>query len=143
MTTVYASSENYTVLYGEPAPPKLGNLLRSASILVRRETITAIYATDAEGKPVDAQVIAAFQEATCVQAQFWVANSIDPSSGGLPQPAIVQTKKIGTASIVYDTSAQGSANVIAARMAATSGLCLEAFSVLQQAGLVPGSVRHG
>lgn len=143
MSTVYASSEDYTALFGTPAPPKIDALLRSASILVRRDTMTATYATDTNGKPTEPRLVDAFKEATCSQAQFWSVNEIDPSGGGLPQTSAIQSKKIGTASLVYDTTAQGNPTVVAARIDAASTLCPEAWLVLQQAGLVPGMIQHG
>ncbi|MFB9687702.1 hypothetical protein [Amycolatopsis plumensis] len=57
-----------------PDEPEATRLLTSASKDIRRATKTAIYATDVDGYPTDTAVRTAFQNATCAQALWWVAN---------------------------------------------------------------------
>lgn len=56
-----------------PADPEGTRLLTSASQLVERATMTSVYDTDSTtGYPTNADVIEAFQRATCAQAVWWL-----------------------------------------------------------------------
>lgn len=143
MTLVYATPAQLTEWSGLPSPANATQLLRSASVLVRRGTITARYNTDTEGLPTDAKVTEAFKEATCAQATLWQTTGINPSAGAIVTTSPVNSKSIGSARIGYDTSAAASVAALNARTAATNSLCDEAFTILQQAGLMPSGVGRG
>lgn len=132
----YASAEDFTEWTQQPAPPNAAALLRSASMLVRGATITAIYGADSNGIPTDGAVLSAFRDATCAQAAAWVTAGIDPAGGGVAASAPVRSKKLGSKSVEYDTSVNSSVTAFQARKTATSSLTYEAWLILSQAGLV-------
>ncbi|WP_104088014.1 hypothetical protein [Arthrobacter sp. GMC3] len=120
----------------KPAPANAVSLLRSASNLVYSETVTAFYATDPAGMPIDAKVVEAFRDATTAQAQFWDTMKVDPTLGAAGVSPMAMSKSIGGASIQYSTyvfTAQ-------ARADAAGVLGPDAFYALQQAGLLEGFV---
>ena len=109
--------------------------LRSASILVRRETRAARYDTDSAGKPSDPDVSQAFTDATCAQAAAWIAAGIDPTSSGAVHDQQVASKSMGGRSISLTTAP---AEVLAKRFALATQLCDEARDILANAGLLEG-----
>ena len=135
MSLIYATTTDLTAWTGATAPTNATQLLRRASALVRKATATAFYAVDTTGLPTDTVTLQAFKDATTAQANFWAVNNIDPASGGLTQSGILSSKKIGSASLTYDTVGTGSVTAYQARAAATSDLCEEAFDILQGAGV--------
>ena len=132
----YASAEDFTDWTEQTAPANATALLRSASMLVRRATITAIYDADSNGIPTDGAVLSAFRDATCAQVAAWVTAGIDPAGGGVATSAPVRSKKLGSGSVDYDTSVNSSVAAFQAKKAATSSLTYEAWLILSQAGLV-------
>lgn len=143
MVLVYASTTDLTSWTQLPAPANAAALLRSASLLVRSSTMSAIYTTDDSGAPTDTKVLQAFKDATCAQASYWAAAGIDPSSGGISTAAPVRSKRLGSGGIDYDTSAATSAATLQTKMAAAATLCGEARLLLQQAAVVPAGVQRG
>lgn len=135
MTLVYAASTDLATWTGTTAPANATVLLRSASILVRDETAAAFYAADTTGLPTDAATLQAFKDATCAQAAFWAANGIDPTAGALPTAGVLRGKKIGSASLDYDTAAAVSPAVLQARIDSVTSLVPEAASILRAAGI--------
>lgn len=133
---IYATTADLTAwLAPAPVPANAAGLLRSASLLVENATIEAVYATNTAGLPTDTAVAGAFKDATTAQAAMWSAAGIDPAGGGVASSAPVRSKKLGSGSVEYDTSAGGSVTAYAARMAAATSLCTEAWLILKQAGL--------
>jgi len=144
MVLVYATNADLTAwLAGAALPANSTVLLRSASLLVRSSTVTALYDVDTEGLPSNATALEAFTDATCAQAAFWAAAGIDPTGGGVGTSAPVRSKKLGSAGIEYDTSVNASVAAFSAKQAAANSLCGEAWMILQQAGIVPGGVQRG
>ncbi|KRE79950.1 hypothetical protein [Arthrobacter sp. Soil763] len=135
---VYATPADLQDWIGQdkPLPANAAGLLRSASLLVEAATITAVYDTDADGKPTASAVADAFRDATTAQAAMWSAAGIDPAGGGVASSAPVSSKKLGSGAISYDTSVNASVTAFEARRAATTTLCMEAWLILQQVGLV-------
>ncbi|PSK95774.1 hypothetical protein CLV30_12826 [Haloactinopolyspora alba] len=123
----------------DPVPANVAALLRSASLLVRRKTRTAVYATDADGYPSDTGLRQAFTDATCAQAASWAAAGIDPTGGtaGAKQTAVT-SKGIGSASLSY----AGGAAAADARARALDTLCPDAATVLVTAGVLHGEPLH-
>lgn len=140
---VYATNEDLTAWPVSPLPANAASLLRSASLLIRSTTMTAVYAVDATGLPTDPKVLEAFKDATCRQVEFWVAADVDPTNGGAQTKAPVQSKKLGSGMFQYDTSVNASVAAFQARRDAATSLCAEAWLILQQAGIVPGGVQRG
>jgi hypothetical protein len=131
---VYATPTELTAWPVTPTPPNAAALLRSASILVRRATLTAYYAADAAtGAPTNPAVVAAFRDATCAQAAMWAAAKIDPI-GGEAGDRVASARTIGSASVTYgDAAATAKARAVAAAQ-----LCQEARLILADAGLTGG-----
>lgn len=131
---IYATEAELAEWSGDGAPANAGALLRSASGLVRSETKTAVYATDADGYPADTALRAVFREAVCAQAKFWADHKINPSLGAAGVAPAAVSKSIGGASITYESGAT------AAKAEAVAGLAPEAYYILADAGLLGGSV---
>lgn len=138
---VHATPEQLADWTGTAAPANATALLRSASLLVDRETVTAVYATDTTGRATDDGVLAVLRDATCAQAATWAALGIDPTAGPAGATAAqVISKKIGTASIEYDRNSSGATLSGAARAEAVTTLTAEAAQILAAAGLLSGAV---
>ena len=136
---IYASSDDLTS--GETpwltaTPTNAGSLLRSASLIVSRETKAAFYDTDSDGYPTDTVTREAFRQATCAQVAGWVSLGIDPMNLGLDGKAPVRSKQLDGAAIGYDTSASVSAAALATRQAAADDLNSQAVEILREAGLL-------
>jgi hypothetical protein len=130
---MYAQPADLAAYTGNAAPANAKNLLQSATNLVLDATNQAYYAVDlTTGLPTDAQILAALQKATIIQAAAWAAIGYDPLTGGVHTPSVVQSTKAGSAS---DTFAD--ANLAAqARAEALKGLVPEAERVLRYNNLL-------
>lgn len=140
MSIVYATSADYTDEYGTPAPSNVTVLLKSASRLVRAATRCDVYDVDDAGKPTDTVTLAAFVEATIVQAHAWVTLGIDPATGGLQTSGSVissESKSLdgGSKSTTYDNSLNTSVAAFQTRQDLITDLTPEALQVLQDAKL--------
>ena len=122
----------------EPLPENTAGLLRAASHLIRHETRLARYAT-AGGQPTDPVIRAAFRDATCEQARWWVSNGVDPTAGSIGSGQVVASKTIKGASVSYDTGAAQAAQQ--ARADAVGSLAPLAAQILASEGLLGGAVR--
>jgi hypothetical protein len=112
-------------------------LLRAASRLVDGATVTAVYAVDADGRAIDADVLAALRDATCAQAAVWAALGIDPVKGAADDAARTPVRvSLGTGTVEYERAA-GAAS---AKTEAATTLTAEAVAILRSAGLLTGRV---
>lgn len=139
--TAYAQPSDLAAYTGAAAPANATMLLRSATNLVLDATNQAYYAVDlTTGLPTDAQILAALQKATVIQAAAWAAINYDPLTGGVHTPSVIQSTKAGSAS---DTFADG--NMAAqARADAIKGLVPEAERVLRYNNLlIPNAWAFG
>lgn len=134
MVLVYAADTDLAAWTGTTAPANATVLLRSASLLVREATRNCFYATDAGNLPTDPVTKQAFNDATCAQAAFWAANSIDPVAVFTP-PVVLNQKALGSARLGYDTAGAGSVQAYQARVKAAKTLCEESQRILQDANL--------
>jgi len=130
MVLVYADSSALASWTGAAAPSDATALLRSASILVRDATISAIYSTDDDGYPTDADVSQAFEDATCAHAAALSAAGVNPLASGAV--AGIASSAIGGASISY----AGSDAVANVRLDLSRTLCQESLRILHQAGML-------
>lgn len=135
MAIVYATTTDLATWTGAAVPTNATVLLRSASRLVRQATAVAFYAVDSNSLPTDATWLQAFKDATCAQVALWAANGIDPTTGGITAAGVLRARKIGTASLDYDTTAATSVTAFAARAFAARTLCQESVEILQQCGI--------
>lgn len=141
---VYATAED---LAAEPwlltAPPShVNRLLATASRVVRRATMTAVYRTDVDDYPTDSTLREAMRQATCAQVAAWAAAAVDPLTGSVQTSRAVASKSLGSGSISYETAT--AAVQLAARAEASTALTPDAYLILSEAGLVssrPGSYR--
>lgn len=135
---IYATSAELTT-WGVTPPTNVTALLRSASILVHRATMTAIYDVDAiTSMPTDADQLAAFRDATCSQVSTWIALAIDPTKGAAGVK-VVTSKSLGSGSISY-ANAQAISNAAVSAIAdAATSLSQETLLILAQAGLTSQS----
>ena len=133
----YATPEQLASWTGVAPPPGAANLLRSASILVHRAVLTAVYDIE-DGLPTLPALRDALANATCSQVGTWIALAIDPAKVGTDGKS-VSAKSIGSASVqyaVYAATAQTLAD------AATS-LSQEALLILAGAGLAGSPAMFG
>jgi hypothetical protein len=136
---IFASVDDLTsgdVPWLSVAPSNAGSLLRSASLIVARETKAAFYDTDDTGMPTDAMVLDAFTQATCAQVCQWVTLGMDPLNLGADSKSPVKSKGLDGAAISYDTSIATSASVLASRQAAAVSLCDQAAEILREAAVL-------
>jgi hypothetical protein len=105
--------------------------LRTAAILVRRATRTAVYDVDTSGVATSAAVLTAFREATCAHAAALVASGADAGSGGASAGPVTATS-MGPASITYASDGQ----TAAAARDLHRVLTQTAYEILQDADLV-------
>lgn len=133
---VYATTGDLSPAWIDPLPEDAAGLLRSASFLIRSETKTAVYATDADGYPSDTGKREAFRQATCAQAKFWADHKINPSLGAAGVAPLAASKSIGGASIQYSTYV----STAEARANAAGVLGPDAWYILADAGLLGGQV---
>jgi len=132
---IYATSAELTT-WGVTPPTNATTLLRSASILVHRATMTAIYDVDpVTSLPVDAALVEALRDATCSQVATWSALAIDPAKGAAGAK-VVTSKSIGSASVSYANAQAISNSAVSALADATTSLSQEALLILADAGLV-------
>lgn len=134
---VYATPADLAAWTGEAAPPNATRLLRSAALLVRRDTAADYYDADTvTGLPTDTTLATAMQEATCAQVAMWAANSIDPAGGAAGVDAVVSQRAQGGRSESY------ALGVDADRInrAQITTLCPESAAILRQAGLASAGV---
>ena len=139
---IYATAADVLEWTGQAPPDNVVPLIRSASALVEEATMLAVYAVDSEGMPRHAGHAAAFRDATCEQVAFWAANDLDPTTGELVEVGkrVASSKSIKGASVSYD--AADAARAKQARVDALSTLCVAAFQILRNAGLISTVVNR-
>lgn len=124
---VYATEVEFADYLTPATPPaNASRMLREASRDVEQMTLTAVYETDVDGMPTDAEVLEAFMLATCMQAEY--AKEIgDSYSIGASQ---FHSVSIGSASLTRGYGPGGST---------TPGrYSRKAWECLQRAGLTGG-----
>lgn len=123
----YATLTQLDAWMSDTSPVNAESLLRSASILVRRATLTAVYTT----APTEA-----LADATCAQVAAWSALGIDPAKGAADSGKAIAQKSIGSGSIQYAVYAK----TAEARADAATSLCQESLLILAAAGLISSGV---
>lgn len=112
---------------GPAVPPaNAQRLLRNASREVSRITLCSEYDTDSGGMPTDADVLAAFVEATCAQAEWLIANGDDAGDG----PGGYSEVKVLSITLKRGSKTDSPSGAKASGEDATV--------ILREAGLVPG-----
>lgn len=134
---VYATTAEYDD-YAEEAfdgdEVKLGKRLRSASVEVEKLTRRAVYATDEDGYPTDADVADAMSDATCAIVEYWEETD-DPTGADAAEGAV----KIGTVSLGTTSSSSDNSSPLD-KLQRRIGT--RAFDILTNAGLIPSAVAH-
>jgi hypothetical protein len=115
------------------APANAIVLLRSASTLVLEATQGSYYLVDPlTGLATDAGVLAAMNQATCIQAAAWGIIGYNPLAGGVVTTKVKTSTKIGSGAVTYS----GGDAVAASQAAVSDTLVPEALKVLQQNNLL-------
>lgn len=120
----------------EAVPDNARALIRRASLLVDHATRFDRFDTDADERPVDAKIAAAFRDATCQQVAEWVTAGIDPNAGPTGQTPQVESQTTEGHSVKYSNLA-----TLQDIAAATEHLCRASVLILRRRGLaslVPG-----
>lgn len=131
---VYATTVDYTAQAEDPFngdDAKLLKRLRAASVEVESLTTRSLFATDEDGYPTDADISAAFTEATCAIVEFW-SISDDPTGAEAGLGAV----KIGSVSLGTTSSRQSAGEATVARIGS------RAIAILTNAGLRGSTVWH-
>jgi hypothetical protein len=68
----YATDGDFVAYTGQEPPADINRRLQRASDLIDERLIGAFYATDGNGNPTDANMIAALKNATCAQVEYWI-----------------------------------------------------------------------
>lgn len=124
---VYATTADLANYLEAVPPANARKLLRQASVDVEQATKCAIYDVDTNGFPTDTAVRAAMRDAVCAQVEWW--NETGDSLGVTGQWGDV---KIGSVSLGGRAGSAGTGGQLAANAAA----------ILNNAGLLPGTVLH-
>lgn len=138
---VYATESDLQTWTGQVPPTNAMSLLRAASSLVEDAAMLTHYRTNTDGTPYYGPTAEAFMEATCTQAAYWAANSLDPAAGELAEQGkkIASSKSIKGASVSYDSADAAASKQ--ARVDALTSLCVSAWTILRNAGLITAVVR--
>ncbi|MGE9695919.1 hypothetical protein [Streptomyces sp. CH6] len=128
MPRVYATPDQLAAWTGEAAPADAERLLARASEDVDDALLSAIYATDAEGRPTDPAVAAALADATCAQVEYQLATGDDGTGAGGRWGSV----SIGPVSLSDPRDAP--------RAGGELDLAPRAYRVLRRAGLTPGVI---
>lgn len=123
MARSYITTADYLAATGNPATE---DQIRRASLAVDRALIGAIYATDTDGIPTDAGVLAAVKDATLAQVA-----AVATAEG----TRTLKSASIGSASYTYADPIPGGRT-----LPAGGGLCPDAYAALQVAGVLPAGV---
>lgn len=129
---VYATPADLQTWTGTAPPANAEQLLRSASLLVRRDTKTALYSTDDTGLPTDSDLAQALKDATTAQAAAWAAANVDPTAGPATVTGTPKSSSIGSGSI--DLGQRDGLDTD--RAAITDRLVPDAAQILADAGLL-------
>ncbi|MFD9789629.1 hypothetical protein ACFWXK_01635 [Streptomyces sp. NPDC059070] len=124
----YATPEQLAAWTGAPAPPDAGRLLARAAEDIDSALLTAVYRVDEDGAPIEPAIIAALADATCAQAEHWLATGDDGTGAG----SVWDSVSIGPVSLSGRHSPPSPASGVE--------LAPRADRVLRQAGLTPGRV---
>lgn len=147
MPLIYATTEDVkaqapTHLLDDVDPKKITRLLRLASAVVGKATRAAIYNTEANGLPSDADKREAMRDATVYQLIAWVEAGVHEeilTNGATSQPS-VSSSSINGSTVSFDNtqSAESRAHLLA------GGLGVEALLILDEEGLLHGlpSIRY-
>jgi hypothetical protein len=134
---IYATKDDYSKHAEEPFEgddEQLLKRLRSCSIEVEKLVRLALYDTDSDGYPTDADVSEAFTEATVAIAEYFEITG-DASGAEAQQGAI----KIGSVSLGTTSSNQGTTSQ---RDRLISRIGEKAVNILGNAGLLSATVYH-
>lgn len=135
---LYAAADDLEAWLQDDVPDNTPALLRSASLLVRQATRCDYYNVDVNGKPSDAAILQAFEDATCCQAAMWIRAGIDPTgsvASVVGSTGVVTSSGIGTGTVTRNASAVVSAANTTALQDAVQTLSGEALEILKDAGL--------
>lgn len=128
---VYAdASDLFTWLDGIGLPDNAPQYLRACSLQVQSETKTAFYQVDGYGLPTNPVFLAGFRDATCAQAQAWIAAGLDPS-GVFLGGDVEQSVGVGSARVTYGDDQAA----IAQKQALLMGLCPQARLIIESTGI--------
>lgn len=123
---VYATTMEYAAWLGlETAPAGATQALRTASLRVDELLLSAVYETDAAGKPTETKHIEALRDATCAQAAHVRAQGDPEGDGASPYKSV----SFGSVSLTRAAPSDGSGS--------TAVYSSDAYSILQMAGLIP------
>lgn len=128
---VYATASDYNDYADEPSDlddDQLDKRLRRASVVVDGLTRLARYDVDDDGMPLDADIAAAFSDATCAQVEYW--ETTDDPTGAESQAGPV---RIGSVSLGGSGVGGGAAS---RTTAADTRVSPETIEILRNAGLL-------
>jgi hypothetical protein len=123
----YATADDLANWGEAPVPDNVDQLLRSATYIVAAAINENPYTVTADQPRKDA---------TTAQAAAWIASGVTPAASGLSDDPPVKAKRIGTASVDFDTSLSASVTAFEKRVALAEKLSPEAREILYVTGLL-------
>lgn len=125
---VYATPEQLAAWLSQPTPADAERLLARAAEDIDSALLTAVYAVDDDGDPLDPRIVQALADAACAQVEWQLATGDDGTGAGGAWDSV----SIGPVSLSGRAS----------RTTGASGVELapRADRVLRRAGLEPGRV---
>ncbi|MEU8989972.1 hypothetical protein AB0C98_26675 [Streptomyces sp. NPDC048558] len=128
MRRVYATPEQLTAWTGQPAPADAERLLARASEDIDDALLTACYAVNDAGMPVEPEIAQALADATCAQVEYQLATGDD----GTGAAGLWDSVSIGPVSLSGRKDAPAAAGDV--------DLAPRAYRALTRAGLLPGVI---
>lgn len=128
MRRPYATPEQLAAWTGNPAPTGAERLLARAAEDIDSALLTAVYRVDEDGDPIDTTIAAALADATCAQAEYWIATGDDGTGAAGRWDSV----SIGPVSLSGRSSSPPAASGVE--------LAPRAGRALRRAGLTPGRV---
>lgn len=113
-----------------PVEPEASRVLTSASKVIDRACLAAVYQTDTLGYPTDTAVRQAFRDATCAQVLWWGVTLDELGWSGM-----YQTVSIGSVALGRGGGKSGGSGGVAGQELAPM-----ADTELRDAGVLPGSL---
>lgn len=137
MSRVYATAAEFTTSvwcpeFGAPSGKDLERLLSTASMLVERLTVNAVYDTDDDGMPTKTRIKNAFRDATCAQAGY-AHETGDVSGAGIGTGSM----SIGSLSLGGRRVSSNTPDDIQAALVST-----EMVNILRNEGLITAVVNE-
>lgn len=111
--------------------PEASTLIARAGVLIDTLTKTATYSVDSDGLPTESLIVAAFNDATCAQASYFLETGDVSGAAG----------RFNTLSLGSFSASGGTAGSVTNQTSAVQRYAPEAVEILLNAGLIGRAPR--